>query len=118
MQRSFRQFVVAVNAISCWKRFNIIHTTFNSAANDLNLSVKNRLLVFNGQNIDSLNVFANTNSERLNYGVAVNAIRTPSMHIHHTSLNGFVANNQLDFNLNAKDQKIKLTMHLQDCSVK
>ena len=85
----------------------IIHTTFNSAANDLNLSVKNRLLVFNGQNIDSLNVFANTNSERLNYGVAVNAIRTPSMHIHHTSLNGFVANNQLDFNLNAKDQKNK-----------
>ena len=85
----------------------ILHTTFNSTANDLNLLVKNRLLVLNGQNIDSVNVFANTNSDRLNYGVVVNAIKTPSMHIHHTSLDGFVANNQLDFNLNAKDQKNK-----------
>lgn len=85
----------------------IIHTTFNSAANDLNLSIKNRLLVFNGQNIDSLNVFANTNNDRLNYSVAVNGIRTSSMQIHHTSLDGFVANNQLDFSLNAKDQNNK-----------
>ena len=85
----------------------ILRTTFNSAANDLNLSVKNRLLVFNGQNIDSLNVFANTNNDKLNYGVSANGIRTPSMHIYQTALNGFVANNQLDFGLNVKDNKNK-----------
>jgi len=85
----------------------VMHVAFNSAANDLDLSVKNRLLVFSGQNIDSLNVFANTNNTQLNYGVSVNGVRTPSMQIHHTSLDGFVANNQLDFYLNAKDQKNK-----------
>lgn len=85
----------------------VIKTTFNSAANDLNLSVKNRLLVFNGQNIDSLNIAANTTNDRLNYGVSVNGIRTSSMHIYQTSFGGFVANNQLDFALNVKDSKNK-----------
>lgn len=85
----------------------IIKTTFNSAANDLNLSVKNRLLVFDGQNIDSLNIAANTTNDKLNYGVAVNGIRTSSMHIYKTSLDGFVANNQLDFTANVRDSKNK-----------
>ena len=83
----------------------VIKTTFNSAANDLNLSVKNRLLVFDQQQIDSLNVTAKTNANQLNYGVSVNSVRTPSTHIYKTSLAGFVTNNQLDFALNVKDKK-------------
>ncbi len=85
----------------------MIKTTFNSSANDLNLSVKNRLLVFDGQNIDSLNIAANTTNDRLNYGVSVNGIRTSSIYIYQTSLGGFITNNQLDFAANVRDSKNK-----------
>ncbi|HXL58962.1 MAG TPA: hypothetical protein VN958_22015, partial [Chitinophagaceae bacterium] len=83
----------------------LIRTTFNSSANDLNLSVRNRLLVFDQQQINSLNVTAGTTNTQLNYGVSVQGIRTPSMRIYQTSLAGFAASNQLDFALNVKDKK-------------
>lgn len=84
-----------------------IHTTFNSTTNDLGVSVKNRLLVYNGQQFDSLNLAAQTTPARLNYHFGVNGIRSSSMHLYQTSLDGFIANNSLDFALNLKDNKNK-----------
>jgi len=83
----------------------IISAAFNSAENDLDFSVRNRLLVFDQQQIDSLNIMAKTNADQLNYGIYVNGVRTPSTHIYQTSLAGFVAKNQVDFALDVKDKK-------------
>jgi hypothetical protein len=82
-----------------------IRTTFNSAENNLGLSVKNRLLVFGQQQVDSLNVVAQTNADQLNYGISLNGVRTPSTHIYQTSLSGVVAKNQVDFAFNVRDKK-------------
>ncbi|HEY6975606.1 MAG TPA: translocation/assembly module TamB domain-containing protein, partial [Chitinophagaceae bacterium] len=83
----------------------VIRTTFNSAENDLDLSIKNRLIAFGQQQVDSLNITAQTNADALNYSISMNGIRTPSMHIYQTSLSGSVAKNQLDFALNVRDKK-------------
>ncbi len=85
----------------------VVHSSFNSAANDLQLSVKNGKLVLDQQQIDSLSLVAQTAANRFNFGLSVNNIKTPSLTIYKTGLNGFVADNKLDFNLNINDSKNK-----------
>ncbi len=81
----------------------VLHTAFNSAANDLNLSLKGRQLIMNQMQIDSLNVHAQTNADKLDLGVSFDKFTNGTFKLFNTALNAGIANNTLDFNANTKD---------------
>lgn len=84
-----------------------VHSSFNSTANDLRLEVKNNKLVMSPNEIDSLSLIAQTEADRLNFGLSVNNVTTPSIKIYNTSIDGFVADNKMNFDLGMNDQKNK-----------
>lgn len=83
-------------------------TSFNSAQNNLNLALKGRQIMMDSLQIDSLNVLAKTNAEKLNLGVSFENFNTGSFKLYKTNLDASLANNTLDFNLGSNDEKNKL----------
>ena len=83
-------------------------TSFNSAQNDLNLAVKGRQILMDSLQIDSLNVLAKTNADKLDLGVSFENFTKGSLKLYKTNLDASLAHNQLDFNLGSDDAKGKL----------
>ncbi len=83
-------------------------TTFNSAQNDLNLALKGKQIIMDSLQIDSLNVLAKTNADKLDLGVSFENFNTGSLKLYKTNLDASLAHNQLDFNLGSADEKGKL----------
>ena len=86
----------------------MLATTFNSAQNDLDLTLKGRQIMMDSLQIDSLNVAAKTNADKLDLGVSFENFNTGSFKLYKTNLDASLAHNQLDFNLGSADQKGKL----------
>ncbi len=82
-----------------------LHTRFNSSANDLNLSLQGRKIMMNALQIDSVNVAAQTNADKLDIGVSFDNLTTGTFKLYKTALDASLANNTLDFGLNTKDIK-------------
>ena len=82
--------------------------SFNSVQNDLNLAIKSRKIMMDSLVIDSVNVFAKTNADKLDLGVSFDDFKTGSLNLYKTNLTGYVANNQLNFDLGLHDKKDKL----------
>ncbi len=80
-----------------------LHAALNSAANDLRLSVKDRHVIMNQMQIDSLNVMAQTNAEKLDITANLDKFINGSFRLYNTALNASIANNALDFSANTKD---------------
>ncbi len=55
--------------------------------------------------VDSLHVLAKTNAEKLDLGVSFENFNTGSLKLYKTNLTGFVANNQLNFDLGLRDKQ-------------
>ncbi len=85
----------------------VVRTAYNSAANDLQFTVRNKRLIFGAQQIDSLNLTAQTAANALNFGLSVDDIKTSSLTLYKTTVTGAVANNSLNLALNVRDQKNK-----------
>ena len=83
-------------------------TSFNSAQNDLNLALKGKQIVMDSLQIDSINVLAKTNADKLDLGVSFENFNTGSFKLYKTNLNASLAHNALDFNFGSQDQKGKL----------
>ena len=80
-----------------------LHAAFNSAVNDLNFSLKDRQIIMNQLQIDSLNVVAQTNAEKLDVAANFDKLINGTFKLYNTALNASIANNTLDFNANTKD---------------
>lgn len=85
----------------------VVRTAYNSTANDLNLMAKSGRIIFGTQQIDSLNVNAQTTANALNFGLSVDAMKASALKLYKTTINGAVANNKLNFALNVRDQDNK-----------
>ena len=83
-------------------------TSFNSAQNDLNLSLRGRQIIMDSLQVDSLNVLAKTNADKLDLGVSFDNFNAGSLKLYKTNLDASLAHNALDFNLASQDQKGKL----------
>lgn len=84
-----------------------IHSSFNSNTNELKLNVENGKLVLEDQQIDNLHLQAQTTAEKLNFEIAVNSIKTPSLTIYKTNLDGYLANNKLNIDAVIRDAEDK-----------
>lgn len=86
-----------------------LRTTYNSTANNLDLALKGRQIVLNDSasalKIDSLNVFAKTNAEKLDLGVSFDNLTNGTFKLYKTGVDASIYNNTLDFNANTKDAK-------------
>ncbi|TKK68078.1 translocation/assembly module TamB [Ilyomonas limi] len=80
-----------------------LHVAFNSTANDLKLSLQDRMIIMNQLQIDSLNVMAQTNAEKLDVTANFDKLINGTFKLYNTALNAGIANNSLDFNANTKD---------------
>jgi len=80
-----------------------LHMAFNSVANDLKLSVQDRQIIMNQLQIDSLNVMAQTNAEKLDVAANFDKLINGTFKLYNTAVNAGIANNTLDFNANTKD---------------
>ncbi len=85
-----------------------LSSTFNSAQNDLNFALKGRQVIMDSLQIDSLNVLAKTNADKLDLGVSFDNFNTGSFKLYKTNLDASLAHNQLDFTLGSADEKGKL----------
>ena len=73
-----------------------------------NLNIKSPYVEYGTNIINDLNINAGTGNDALLFKMGLKEYKNgPSMVIHATALNGTVKNNNIDFNLNIKDQKSK-----------
>lgn len=85
----------------------VVNAHLNSAQNDLGLIAKSQLVKFGANQIDSLNVVAQSEANAFNANVSVNGIKAGSTQLYKTAVAASVANNELDVNLDSKDDKEK-----------
>ncbi len=83
-------------------------TSYNSAQNDLNLALKGRQILVDSLQIDSINVLAKTNADKLDLGVSFENFTAGTFKLYKTNLDASLAANKLDFNLGSQDNKGKL----------
>ena len=83
-------------------------TSFNSAQNDLGVAIKGRKILMDSLQVDSVNVMAKTNADKLDLGVSFDNFNTGSFKLYKTNLDATLAHNALDFNLGSNDEKGKL----------
>lgn len=86
----------------------IMHATYESTKNSLSAILKTKKIVYNDQQADSITIFVNTKNDRLDFRMQLLGAKSNKFNLHHTSLNGFVANNHADFFLDIKDLKNKI----------
>ncbi len=85
----------------------IVNAHLNSAQNDLGLIAKSQRIIFGTNQIDSLNVVAQSAADAFNTNVSVNGIKAGSTQLYKTAVNAKIANNQLDVDIDSKDDKSK-----------
>ncbi|MEP6512493.1 MAG: translocation/assembly module TamB domain-containing protein, partial [Parafilimonas sp.] len=85
----------------------LIAASFNSEANDLTLSLKDRRLIYNEMQFDSLNVLAKTDASKLGFNISLQSAKTSSVQLYKTTLDGSLSNKQLDAALVVNDNKGK-----------
>ncbi len=83
----------------------IIKADYNSAGDYLSLVYKQKQLMFDGTQLDSINLVAETNADMLDYSLSLQQVKTTSLQLNRTLLNGNIANNQVDANLRIFDKK-------------
>ena len=81
----------------------IADASFNSVTNQLDVAAKASRLVFNNQTLDSLNLTAATAGDRLNYSLTAQSFNSPSLKLAHTTVAGYVANNQVLADATSRD---------------
>ncbi|WP_026898579.1 translocation/assembly module TamB [Daejeonella oryzae] len=84
-----------------------IKGSFNSTQSNLTLEANAPKIIYNGNTINNLLLDINSDKTALNYSLNLDNISTSSIQINKTSLDGSAKNDQLDLNLNIKDQADK-----------
>lgn len=85
----------------------LINSSYNNSSNNLSFSAKSKRIIFNTNQIDSLNILAQTNANNLGFNISVQGAKASSIQLFKTSLDGNIANNIIDMNLNVDDSKNK-----------
>ncbi|MBV9963470.1 MAG: translocation/assembly module TamB domain-containing protein [Parafilimonas sp.] len=83
----------------------VLGAHLNTAQNDLGLTAKSQRIIFGTNQIDSLNLTAQTTVNSLDANVSINGAKAGSNHLYKTNIKASVANNQLNADVDAKDQK-------------
>lgn len=84
-----------------------VNAHLNSAQNDLGLTAKSQRVIFGANQIDSLNVTAQSAADALNANISVNGIKAGSTQLYKTGINAKVADNRLDVDVASNDAKNK-----------
>jgi hypothetical protein len=85
----------------------IVQAHLNTAQNDLGLTAKSQRLIFSGTQLDSLNANIQTTANALNANISVADAKAGSNQLYKTAITAAVANNQLNVDIDAKDNKDK-----------
>lgn len=80
-----------------------IKAGFDGAAGKMNLLINAPILQVGTQVLDSLTLTAGNTGDQFAFAVSMNKAGTKSLQLHKTSVDGFIANNQLHTNLNIED---------------
>ncbi len=83
----------------------VLAAHLNTAQNDLGLNAKSQRIIFGTNQIDSLNLTAQTTATSLDANISINDAKTGSNQLYKTFIKASVANNQLNADVDAKDQK-------------
>ncbi|RZL30772.1 MAG: translocation/assembly module TamB, partial [Pedobacter sp.] len=62
-------------------------------------------VVYGDFNVDSIRLAVNNNNQKLNYGLTINSIQSPSVVLFNTEISGAAANNKLDLNIFLRDRQ-------------
>ncbi|MFT4153766.1 translocation/assembly module TamB domain-containing protein [Parafilimonas sp.] len=84
-----------------------VHAHLNAAQNDLGLTAKSRRIIVGTNQIDSLNVTAQSSAEAFNASLSVEGIKAGSTQLYKTAVNAKIANNQLGVDVSSNDSKDK-----------
>ena len=85
----------------------VVNAHLNTAQKDLGLIAKSKRIIFGTDQIDSLNVNAQTAANALNANVSIDGIKAGSTQLYKTAVNAKIADNQLDVDVDSKDEKGK-----------
>lgn len=85
----------------------VMQTDFNSTNNDLNITVKSKKIMYNTQQLDSINITAKAESEKFNVDINLQNLKSNSFNLYRTSIGASLANNEADITFNTKDIKQK-----------
>ncbi len=85
----------------------VVKAHLNSAQNDFGLTAKSKRIIFGGNQIDSLNVVAQSAADAFNANISVDGIKAGSTQLYKTAVTASIANNQLDVNVDSNDAKEK-----------
>ncbi len=85
----------------------VMDAHLNSSQNDFGLTAKTLRLITGDNQVDSLNIITQTTPESLAFSASVVDARSGSLKLFKTAIHGKVANNQVDVDAIAKDDKGK-----------
>jgi len=85
----------------------VFQTSFNSELNALELSLRSKRIIYGTNQADSVNIFANTSANQLDFNAGFQHTKTSSVNLFKTNLSGFIAHNKANIDLDVKDAKNK-----------
>ena len=83
----------------------VLSAHLNSAQNDFGLNAKSKRIIFGTNQIDSLNLVAQTSANSLDADISIDGAKAGSNQLYKTAIKAAVANNQLSVDADAKDVK-------------
>lgn len=90
----------------------LVNAAFNSNANDLKVDVKSPVIVYGTQQIDSLNLAINTESDKLNYALSTQTLNAAGFKFYGSNISGYVADDKIYTDAVVKDAKGVAQYHL------
>ncbi len=85
----------------------VMETSFNSAQDLLNASLKTKRVIYGSNQADSVTMLVNTTNNQLNFNAGFQHAKASSIELFRTTLGGYIADSKANIDLDVRDRKNK-----------